>query len=474
MKCRVLIISIILSVLLCQNINSQEAKPEKETTTTHAESDSPDEDRQAYEDYLDFLRGYLQYNTMEELQKYIVDNSDRLKNLMDKTTRYMATLSPDQLTELNDLGLAIAEKMKTFSSSDSQSQEESALGEANDQPEAVKQAYDIYIDFVNAYLACETREEMEKFALNSAETAKWISDNVPGYTPMFTEEQLANIQELSSLLVEKVDRIMSVEYMELKAEITEKDLDSYLDCLENEVDEKILSTDSFYQVSIYPIERLGEICSEKTFGKIEEILENRFNEQQALRLKNIESEYAAKKEEIVKKKNFRQSPDAVIRELDEHYEREVKNISNESLFDIHGDYFQHLYDKFMTDEKSGKLISLTEKQKDDFVSVFFKYNYTRDMLAKDEKYYEVYYFEDVDKLINITESFYNERMKDNEFVLNKVDNTRFQYFEYILENIADDRNLKQFIDADKMDKIIYLSHRYFEVYEYEQRKAINN
>ncbi len=203
-------------------------------------------------------------------------------------------------------------------------------------------------------------------------------------------------------------------------------------------------------------------------------MKNRFNEQQSLRLENIESEYAAKKEEIIEKKGFKQSPDAVIRELDEHYEREVKNIKNESLFDIHGDYFQHLYDKFMTDEESGKLISLTEKQKDDFVSVFFKYNYTRDMLVKDEKYYEVYYFEDVDKLINITESFYNERMKDNEFVLNKTDNARFQYFEYILENIAGDRNLKQFINADKMDKIIYLSHRYFEVYESEQRKIIND
>ncbi len=260
MKFRILILSTILSALFCQNIHAQEVKPEKETTTTYAESDSPDEDRQAYEDYLDFLRGYLQYDTMEELQKYIVDNSDRLKNLMDKTTRYMATLSPDQLTDLQDLGLAIAEKMKTFSSSDSQSQEEEpALAEVNDQPETVQQAYDTFIDFVNAYLACETQKELEEFALNSAETAKWISDNVPGYTPMFTEEQLANIQELSSQLAEKVNRIMSEEYNEPKAEITNEDFDSYLDCLENEVDDKILSTDSFYQVCIYPLDRLEDI-----------------------------------------------------------------------------------------------------------------------------------------------------------------------------------------------------------------------
>ncbi len=75
----------------------------------------------------------------------------------------------------------------------------------NINPEDVERVYQAYVNFVNSYLACNTREELMAFATENSEEISRMATDVSKYSAYFTPEQISGLEELSKKLMTKAD-----------------------------------------------------------------------------------------------------------------------------------------------------------------------------------------------------------------------------------------------------------------------------
>lgn len=335
-----------------------------------------------------------------------------------------------------------------------------------------QQAYIAFVDFINDYLTYDNIDELSKYLNDHRDPLDKVVSDLYRYIYFLSPQQLQTLQELSIKLEEQSEvflgennqgRLGGDTSVDEQASITPEILDNYLDCVEGEVYKRLLPSNSLFYLSSYYIRTVRDSCAVKVSGYQTYKLENSFDNNQNTRLQELSSMCESKMENLIEEKGLKSSPDAIINEISSHYEI-MKNIDTKQQIKVHDQHFQFLSLFLLKEDMT--FINLSDSQKKSLVNSFLMYVNKEDELERKEVGNKKYiYFETMDELISIAETFYEEKLTLLETSQDLPEEERDRFVEIYellghVSNVKDDGDF--FIERVKKDKLSGLIRQYYD------------
>lgn len=335
-----------------------------------------------------------------------------------------------------------------------------------------QQAYSAYINYINDYLTYDNIDELTKYIIDNEDYLNKVVSDLSRYLYFLSPEQSQKIHELSVKLVEQTEALSGKDNQgglggdtseDEQASITPEILDNYLNCLEGEVYKRLLPSNSLFYLSSYYIRTVRDSCAVKVSGYQTYKLENSFDNNQNTRLQELSSMCESKMENLIEEKGLKSSPDAIINEISSHYEI-MKNIDTKQQIKVHDQHFQFLSLFLLKEDMT--FINLSDSQKKSLVNSFLMYVNKEDELERKEVGNKKYiYFETMDELISIAETFYEEKLTLLETSQDLPEEERDRFVEIYellghVSNVKDDGDF--FIERVKKDKLSGLIRQYYD------------
>jgi len=325
--------------------------------------------------------------------------------------------------------------------------------------EETKYFYDSYIELLEDYLKCDSADDLMEYTRNNNTRLIEITNKISEYSSKLTFEQISKIQELAVKIAEKHQSV-SVQEENKTSDISSDQLESYLDCLEEKITSRLLST-SLSDLNRAAIEIVRDSCAANVSDYSYAILEDDLDETNEARLDELLLKCEAKVQELIEEKGFDTSPDAIIDEMNRYFDNAVTHIDSRSQFRIHSEYIEFL-SKLLVDEKTGTTV-MNEKQKDDYLTALFRYSNKNDELKKKQKgQVRILEYKTMNDLIGIAQSFYDKKLKPAKSLIELSEKDREYFLELakLLEDISGSDFLHMFIDEVRMDILKDLNERY--------------
>ena len=473
MKYRILILLTLFLILNTHAADAQKKNSHQVADTLKSDDSRAQKARQAYECYIGHMNQYLSCNTLEEMKEYIINNSEEIEDSGNKFVEYSDTFTEEQTEELRELYMKIEDKTQRLSNLDStdsisnkssaQKVEKSTVTTESDQTQEAKEAYELYIDFLEGYLKCDTMDEVNKYTADNTERVQAIAAAFSDSSPSLTPQQLAYIQQLADEVSSKLAGVAKQSSTKPEPKYSAAIRDAYLDCFQSKVENTILPSDSLFYLNSYYIERTKESCSAEVTGYSYYTIENDFDDDQRQRLQDLLLRCQSKTDSLISAKRFRISPDAVIDEMSNHFEV-VKSIDLRDNLKDHDSYLQFLSMFLLDDEDAAS--QLNDSQKEKFLTVLFKYLNKEDEMKKNERgATKNLYAATLDELINLSQTFYNQKLKSVDSSGNTLSETDRAYFREVfnfLELLTESDFIYLFIDEARFGKVEDLFAKYNE------------
>lgn len=263
----------------------------------------------------------------------------------------------------------------------------------------------------------------------------------------YTPEQLNHLSELSIKVSEWFTHIYGEERNSDLAQYS----DDYLDCFEEQVNNKLLPSASLICLNYLQIQEVRNECANKISGVGYPLIEDCFTEEQVERLSKLLNTCKLKADELVRENKFDTSPDAIISELQNYFGKTPDNLSKSKKI-AYQNYSQFLL-MFLIDDSNGTS-TLNEKQTQDLWSIFlsYAYEYRKERKLVDKNFC----YKSLDELIQKSKSFYNKKLKQvnsKEDLRIEKDKACFLYFVYLLEILSDSDYLHLFMSDIQTEEI---------------------